>query len=99
MQAKRERMRARKRLRSLAPSRSASQRNFGRTTRVELSRELSTPQRNPKSRRLRLGLFRALVPGAGASIVVRLSLGREHVVVHPNHHRNEHNRIVEKMQL
>src|SRR5580692_9085174 len=95
MLARRERMRAR----TVAPARSASPTNFERATRIELPCEFSAPDRKPKSRRLGFGLFRGLVPGAGAGIVVRLSLGRENVVVHPNHHRNEHDRIVEKMQF
>src|SRR5580692_12492496 len=52
-----------------------------------------------RSRCLGFSFFRTLVPSASACIVVHFALGREDVVVHPNHHRNKHDGVIEKMQL
>jgi len=40
-----------------------------------------------------------LVPGTGAGCFFFLPLGREHVVIHRDHHGDEHDRVVEEMKL
>ena len=53
------------------------------------------------TRKPRFRLQRALHPGARrrCRLLFLLALGREHVVVHRNHHGDEHDRVVEEVEL
>src|SRR5580658_10560186 len=50
-------------------------------------------------RLVRVGLRRTRLPFAGAYRAPPFCRGREHVVVHPDYHRNKNDRVIEQVQL